>query len=121
MTIRAGVSITSNLSQLTPEILQAVVAGENKAAERLLALSSADVPLDLGTLLGSGTVDPATDPEEGAAVVYDTPYAARLHEHPEFNFQNGRKGKYLEDPALENRAELIEIVAETVQQQGGAS
>lgn len=120
MTIRADVSVTSNLAQLTPALMQAVAAGENVAAERLLALSAEQVPLDIGTLMGSGTVDPATDPEEGAAVVYDTPYAARLHEHPEFNFQNGRKGKYLEDPALAHRAELIEIVAETVKQQGGA-
>jgi len=120
MTIRTDVNVTSNLAQLTPELMQAVVTGENVAAERLLALSSEDVPLDIGTLLGSGTVDPATDPEDGAAVVYDTPYAARLHEHPEYNFQGGRKGKYLEDPALEHRAELVEIIAETVRQQGGA-
>jgi len=39
-------------------------------------------------------------------VSYDTPYAARLHEHPEYNFQNGRQGKYLEEPAMQNRAEL---------------
>jgi hypothetical protein len=25
-----------------------------------------------------------------------------LHEHPEFNFKNGRKGKYLEDPIKNN-------------------
>lgn len=96
------------------EAIARLLQGETLAAERLLALSNAVAPLDIGTLIGSSTVIPATDPTEGAAVVYDTPYAARLHEHPEYNFQGGRQGKYLEDPAVENRAELGEIIRKQV-------
>ncbi|MBG9885533.1 hypothetical protein ABE10_02800 [Bacillus toyonensis] len=96
------------------ELDRRIMDGENLAAERLLALSAAQVPHDVGTLEESGTVERAKTPEGGAAVVYDTPYAARLHEHPEYNFQGGRKGKYVEDPALTNKAELGEIIAKKV-------
>lgn len=114
MGVRINVQMTSNLSGLTDEILQRLTVGETKAAERLLALSAEQVPHDLGTLQGSGAVVPARLPETGAQVVYDTPYAARLHEHPEYRFQGGRKGKYVEDPAVENRKELGDIIRKEV-------
>lgn len=108
----SSVESTSNFGGVGAEILAGVVRGENVAAERLLAVSMPRVPLDLGTLRGSGQVVPATDPEEGAGVVFDTPYAARLHEHPEFNFQEpGTGAKYVENPALESRRELGAIIA----------
>ncbi|CAN7519381.1 hypothetical protein LJR042_003554 [Microbacterium maritypicum] len=113
MGVTASVNITINFPT-DADLDRRIMDGENAAAERLLALSAAEVPFDLGTLAESGTVDPATSPEEGAAVVYDTPYAARHHEHPEYNFQNGRKGKYVEDPAMEHRDELGEIIAKKV-------
>lgn len=107
----AHVESSSNFEGLSAGILAGVVRGENLAAERLLAVAMPGVPLDIGTLRLSGQVVTATDPEEGSGVVFDTPYAARLHEHPEFNFQTpGTGGKYLENPALENRAELGAII-----------
>lgn len=112
-----GVTATVNLTINFPtdaDLDRRIMDGENLAAERLLALSAEEVPLDLGTLLGTGTVEPAITPEEGAGVVYDTPYAARLHAHPEYNFQNDRKGGYLEDPAIEHRDELGAIIAKKV-------
>lgn len=65
----------------------------------LLRLSQKQVPHDKGTLQNSGDVV-----NEGGNVLvgYHTPYAHRLHEHPEYNFQKGRKGKYLTDPLIEN-------------------
>ena len=115
MGVRIEVSMRSNLAAFAANAVQNLVQGENMAAERLLALSTERAPLDVGTLIGSGTVERASNPEEGAAVVFDTPYAARLHEHPEFNFQNGRQGKYVEDPALQHRGELGEIIRKQVQ------
>src|SRR4051812_18104725 len=100
MGVRATVSMTNNVNRSADDITRGLVDGVNLAAERLLALASQVAPLDIGTLVGSGTVERATTPEEGAAVVFDTPYAARLHEHPEYTFQNGRQGKYVEEPAL---------------------
>jgi hypothetical protein len=112
MGVRVEVSLT--VADNAPDMVQRILAGETLAAHRLGALSAEEAPLDIGTLIESQAVIPATDPEEGAAVTYDTPYAAKLHEHPEFNFQNGRKGKYLEDPALQHRDELGEIIAKQV-------
>lgn len=115
MGVRINVSMSgTGFAAAGAEAIARVMTGETLAAERLLALSNAEAPLDIGTLIGSSTVIPATDPTEGAAVVYDTPYAARLHEHPEYNFQGGRKGKYLEDPAVANRAELGNIIRKQV-------
>jgi len=111
--VSASVNLTMNFPSDT-ELNQRIMRGENLAAERLLALSAAEAPFDLGTLVGSGSVENATSPEDGAAVTYDTPYAARLHEHPEFNFQNGRKGKYVEDPALQHKDELGAIIAKEI-------
>lgn len=68
-------------------------------ANELLRLSQFEVPHDKGTLQNSGTVQREAN---GWVVGYNTVYAARLHEHPEYNFQRGRKGKYLEDPLKRN-------------------
>lgn len=114
MGFRANVSMVNNFGRLTDEIRHRLIEGENKAAERLLALSAERAPFDEGTLVGSGTVERASSPEAGADVVYDTPYATRLHEHPEYNFQNGRQGKYVEEPALEHKAELGDIIRREV-------
>ncbi|MCK2024061.1 hypothetical protein KZC52_14070 [Microbacterium sp. kSW2-24] len=103
---------TNNFGAITQQILANARMGVGLAGERLLALSAAEVPLDQGTLMGSGAVSTPLGGEGiEAQVTYDTPYAARLHEHPEYNFQDGRKGKYLEDPALEHKDELLAIIA----------
>lgn len=112
MPVDASVSVTSNFDGVTQAALAGVLRGETLAAERLLALSMPNVPLRDGTLRGTGAVVPASDPEEGAAVTFDTPYAARLHEHPEFTFSEpGTGGKYVENPAMENSAQLGAIIA----------
>jgi len=72
---------------------------EDEVADTILLLSQAEVPHKLGTLQNSGATDRDS---KGAFVGYHTPYAARMHEHPEFNFGKGRKGKYLEDPIKHN-------------------
>lgn len=68
-------------------------------ASEVLRLSSREVPHDKGMLQNTGFVE---DGAEESIVGYNTPYAARLHEHPEYRFQKGRKGKYLEDPIKNN-------------------
>lgn len=104
---------TNDFGAITQQILANARMGAAHAGERLLALSAAEVPLDQGTLMGSGSVSTPLGGGDDVEVqvVYDTPYAARLHEHPEYNFQNGRSGKYLENPAMENRDELLAIIA----------
>jgi hypothetical protein len=75
----------------------------NTIADEVLRLSQREVPHDTGFLQNTGNVERANSDNNPEAIVgYHTPYAARLHEHPEYNFQGGRKGKYLEDPIKHN-------------------
>lgn len=119
MAVRAQVTMTNNFGTLTDEIAARLISGENKAAERGLALARELVPFDNGDLSGSGTVEPAVDAEEGAGIVFDTPYAKRLHEHPEYNFSKdsnpNAQGKYLEDAVVKNKKELGDIIRNEVQ------
>lgn len=123
MGISSTVSMARQFPEITDAILGRIVSGQNKAAERLLALASAEAPMDDdGTLVASGQVVPSTLAGEDAIVTFDTPYAARWHEDQALvdslgrrypggsDFQNGRKSKYLEDPALKNKAELGKII-----------
>jgi hypothetical protein len=82
----------------------------NGMADEVLRLSQYEVPHDKGTLQNSGHVEP--DGDDDAIVGYNTVYAARLHEHPEYHFQKGRKGKYLEDPIKNNAKILIDYYNE---------
>lgn len=124
MGVRVEVDLVSRFPQIVDATMVHIVNGENRAAERLLALSSERAPMDdEGTLVASGQTIPATDAEEGAAVVYDTPYAARWHADQALvdslgrrypggsNFQNGRQSHYVEEPAMENKDELGAIIA----------
>ncbi len=125
MGYRARVQQTVSIGDVANGILIRLVAGQNKAAERLLALSSVQAPMDdVGTLVDSGAVEPATDADEASSVVYDTPYAARWHEDQPLvdslgrkysggsNFQNGRKSHYLSEPAEQHKDELVQIIRE---------
>lgn len=116
MGVQANVTVTSNYQQVIGEATDRLMRGEDLAAERLLALTIPVTPLgDTGNLRGSGDVQRATDPEEGSAVTFSTPYAARLHEHPEYSFtEPGTGGKYLERTALENKGELGAIIGKVV-------
>ena len=114
MSVRVEVEVNSRFKDIAAQVGADLTKGVNLAAERLLALSSEVVPFDIGTLSASGQVERAQTPDEGAAVTYDQPYAARLHEHPEYNFQGGRQGKYVEGPAMGNKDELGAIIARQV-------
>lgn len=81
--------------------------------DTLLNLSSKEVPHDTGALQATGVVDP-NEAKQTVTVGYHTPYAARLHEHPEYRFQKGRKGKYLEDPLKHNLSRWLEVYAKQI-------
>lgn len=84
-------------------------AGLTLGGEALLTLANRTVPHDEGVLEGSGSV--AVSGLEGA-VGYDTPYAERLHEHPEYDFQGGRRGKWLELTMQESGAQILDVIAD---------
>lgn len=95
--------VTAKLKQLMASEDAIMSAGENAAAFELLRLSQFEVPHDEGSLQNSGVVE-----EDGNDIVvgYRQRYAARLHENPQYKFQKGRKGKYLEDPINNNKEVL---------------
>lgn len=80
--------------------------------DTLLNLSNKEVPHDEGILASTGVVTPVGEDVE---VGYHTAYAARLHEHPEYRFQKGRKGKYLEDPLKMNLPKWLEVYAKEME------
>lgn len=102
----ADVKISVNAAQALANIKIFETRGELAAfqaeadvGDEIIRLSTLEVPLDEGTLMNSGAVDQIG---KHHAAGYHTPYAARLHEHPEYHFRRGRKGKYLSDPISRN-------------------
>jgi len=119
MGVRVDVTMSgAGFARAGAEALQRLAQGETLAAERGMTLAVDRSPWDQGTLAGAHSVQPATDPEEGAAILVDTPYAARLHEHPEYNFSTdsnpNAQGKWLENAIVENRKELGDIIRRQV-------
>jgi len=88
-----------------------------RAAEYVLQESNKYVPHDDGDLERSGNTDVEQHQGFGgtktsSSVFYDTPYAIKMHEHPEYNFQGGRKGKYLDKTINETKEEVKRYLAE---------
>lgn len=74
--------------------------------EILLDASQAIAPVDEGTLETSAQL--SSDKALMKAVVsYDTEYAARQHEDPDYTHQAGKQWKYLENPANELGQSLL--------------
>lgn len=97
---------------------EAAERGTRRLAELVFADAQQHVPFDLGTLSDSGRVDS----EQGrdrlgryssveAFVSYDTGYAVRLHEHPEYKFQPPGEGKWLEHAMQRNEANVEPAMA----------
>ena len=85
----------------------ALIAG----AGEILRVANKTVPFKEGMLAGSGAVDAD---EMKATVSYDTPYAVRLHQNPTYQFNFGRRGKWLELAFGEARDSANLIMAETM-------
>lgn len=79
------------------------------ASEFVLEESNRTVPIEEGTLERSGSTD--VDGHE-ASIFYDTPYAVRLHENPQYHFQHGRRGKWLSLTLGEQRDRLQRFFGE---------
>lgn len=98
---------------VTARVRRAVMIGLRAGAENLLTESIKTAPKDEGTLIQSATVS-TDDAQLKAAVAYDTPYAVRLHENPQFNFQNGRRGKWLKLTLDEKRDAIKRLIADKI-------
>lgn len=94
-------SVMAKLKKLVKGVAPAAAYSNMDIALELLRLTQLEVPHDEGTLQDSGTVDQLPGSED-VVLGYNTLYATRMHEHPEYRFQKGRKGKYIEDPIMRN-------------------
>lgn len=101
-----GQMVAANLPNLTRALERGTNKGLLDAGLEGMRLTQFEVPHDEGTLQNSGTVE--VMPNGDVVLGYHTPYAARLHEHPEYRFQKGRKGKYISDP-LERNAGALKV------------
>ena len=99
------------ISKVTPKMLAGASKAVGEAGDELLRLSTMEVPHDTGTLQNSGNV---AKKKLEAVISYNTPYAVRVHEHPEYRFQKGRKGKYLEDPLKNNVSKFKSIISNRI-------
>ncbi|MBF8191660.1 hypothetical protein ITP53_39400 [Nonomuraea sp. K274] len=92
-------------------------AGANRggrlAVEHLLQVSRTKVPHEEGTLERSGVAS-WDDAEMRGAVSYDTPYAIPQHERLEYQHDEGRQAKYLEEPLMTEAAVMGELFAAQV-------
>jgi hypothetical protein len=93
--------VPEGVKKFTKKVVEALVDASQDAIDIIANESEQQVPLQYGTLRDSWEVLPLKN-EIGFMIGYHTPYASRLHEHPEYNFRNGRKGKFLEDPIEQN-------------------
>lgn len=105
--------VQAGIDRLTAKLPDTIADSNHAVAEEVLRLSQFEVPHDEGTLQNSGAVE--TLPNGDVVLGYHTAYAARLHEHPEYRFQKGRKGKYLEDPIRRNADTLGLVFGRNVQ------
>lgn len=90
------------------------------ALDHLRAVSQDQVPLDMGPLKASASVDVSADGSSGS-VSYDTPYAVIQHENAGFSHQRGRKAKYLEDPVNDPavQQEMVQLLGDGMRSEMG--
>lgn len=106
--------VIKGLNQWEDRMARTATYGLNVIATEVLRLSQKEVPHDEGLLQNSGTIEQKSALE--FLVGYNKRYAARLHEHPEYRFQKGRKGKYLEDPIKKNRQVFLRYFGEKMKE-----
>ncbi len=97
--------------RVSAEVHAAAINALHDGAEFILEESNRTVPHDEGTLQRSGDTD-VDEVAMKALVSYDMPYTVRLHEHPEYRFQGGRRGKWLELTLKEQKDALRKFFAE---------
>jgi len=104
-------SFDNGVTKAMSLVTDGTAKGVGMAANELLRLSLREVPIDTGHLQSTGK---KSQKDLEATVSYNTPYAVKVHEHPEYKFGNGRKGKYLEDPFKRNETLFVNLIRDGV-------
>ena len=104
-----------------------VRAGSQRAAEiaakAVLTEANKTVPYETGKLKSTGKVAPArvhNGTGGSATVSYNTPYAARLHENPQYNFKGKGRGKWLQLAIQEMAGRIAGLMAIQLRRELGA-
>jgi hypothetical protein len=104
--------------EIIEEKNQAVAQSLYKGISHILNEANNIAPKDEGILIQTSDVD--VDPVAGkASAFYVQKYAPRLHEHPEYNFQGGRQGKWLEKATLANMDVVRDMIAKEIRERLG--
>jgi hypothetical protein len=112
--MRVDVDVLVNINNTVPVGLhRAIFEALQIGAEALLTESIKTSPHDEGILDQSGKTS-GDFAKMTTAVSYDTPYAVRLHEHPEYNFQGKGRGKWLEKTLQEEKSMLTALIASRI-------
>lgn len=81
-----------------------------RGGERLLESARTRVPYATGELAGSARL---VADDEGVAVGYEAKHARFLHAHPEWNFEGGRSGRWLEETIEEEADAVGQVMTDT--------
>ncbi|MCX4818362.1 hypothetical protein OG883_00250 [Streptomyces sp. NBC_01142] len=100
----------------TTAIRSGLLRGLNLAGELTLQATRQRVPIAEGTLERSGAVS-VDEQALTAAVVYDTPYAVRVHEDMTARHSPGRSAKYVESVLPEVAGEVQAVIAAQVRRE----
>lgn len=87
---------------------EGILDGIEASAIVITAASSQIIPYLTGRLEASGGFDISDDLETGT-IFYDTPYAARMHQHPEYDFRGGKRGKFLKSTMSGSRRKVLDM------------
>ena len=105
--------VIANIAKTEKGINKIIDKTIGQVADKVLEESRDLAPKKKGTLRGKS--DTRKVKEHTYEIFYDTVYAARLHEHPEYRFTTpGTGGKYLEKPFLKYSDMLSGLVKKSI-------
>ena len=121
-----GFSLDFNPIQIEKTIMDAMKNGLYAVGEAILTEATIHVPYDEEhkySNVGPGALQDSGHVIEDGDIVYisyDTPYAVRLHEHPEYRFQGAplRGGKWLENAVKTVAPNAVPVIARQVKRDG---
>ena len=116
----SGYKMTWNSAAIEAAVARAALNGLETAADVLLEEANRTIPFEFGDLAGSG--DTSVDASALKSNVYYTaPYAPRQHEDTTLRHAQGRRARWLELAAQENKDTLAGYVMNAIRQaMGGA-
>jgi len=107
--------VRDHSDEVREKVFDSAARALTDGARELLRVANETIPIEEGTLQGSGTVIPATPRKLLATVGYGGEagaYAARQHEETTWRHDPGRRAKWLEMAAKEDGTRIMTWVAE---------